>query len=858
MVPAANLLGFAGSELAKKLPRVLGVLLETALSSVVEIILFMVLVHKDKNGNLIYVIQAAILGSILANLLLCLGLCFFFGGLGREHQVFHEAVSEVGSGLLLVAGFGLLIPSAFYAALSSNSTNAQATQEEIAHFALIISRATAIILMAAFLMYLFYNLHSHNTIYDEILQHDENRDEDREREEKRAKLTMTECLIAVAISMTCVAMSAVFLVQEIEHIVHEHGVSDNFMGLILVPVVEKAAEHLTAIDEAWDNQINFALFHCLGPSIQTALLNAPLAVIVGWCLSKDVSLNFEMFMIVLVVLSILVVGNFLRDGKSNYLEGGLCVMVYIIIAVTSWYYPYLPMDPAQALIYALKERNITPKRDEITAAFQDESDSAQNAEWVRKHLTPDTLLSAEEVILYSKLERSSTLTGILADTDIDSTRPFLDGDLQKAIEALNTSTAEIQRQTDILTSQYDILRRQLKRDEDREARRNRQSERLRQKHDAGRQNVAAASSELALEFETSLKNESEKSMMDGKKILSALTARIKEDDKILSDLERLAAGVNSSVDDASVMRRTSDLSNALAQYVSEEIYCRLDRLYLEAVLGSSKTVSHVSNDAATKAVVSLEEELDSLYPEVDILAEMSTKQQFVEPILRELQNHHGQLRIVSHQKLDYILGTVTDMTTSTERLIASLERRESFCATLEALASAFRSEAGDQVLGSTRSRRETMRRFSTQPTPTTTQPAKKPCSFHESESLSGIFRRVGISSESVFHSEEAGNAADTLTQERQRMLDGLRNYGVASDSPLPVELLSTDRAIRLLSSSLEADSPFAASLSSVEHEESLSELESKLGRIQKGIQGLNQDVIYQRDKNQENFLRKWG
>ncbi|KAL4819031.1 hypothetical protein BDW67DRAFT_147927 [Aspergillus spinulosporus] len=339
MVPSANLLGFAGGELAKKLPKVFGVLLETTLSSVVEIVLFMVLIHNDQDGNLIPVIQAAILGSILANLLLCLGLCFFFGGLGREDQVFHEAVSEVGSGLLLVAGFGLLIPSAFYATLNSGSTNTDTTPADIVRSTLEISRATAIILLAAFLMYLFYNLHSHHTIFDEILEHDENRDEDRDKEEKRAKLTLTECLIAIAISLTFVCMSAVFLVNEIEHIVLEQGVPDNFMGLILVPVVEKAAEHLTAIDEAWDNQINFALFHCLGPSIQTALLNAPLAVIVGWGLNKDVSLNFEIFMIVLVVLAILVVGNFLRDGRSNYLEGGLCVLVYIIIAVTTWYYP---------------------------------------------------------------------------------------------------------------------------------------------------------------------------------------------------------------------------------------------------------------------------------------------------------------------------------------------------------------------------------------------------------------------------------------------------------------------------------------------------------------------------------------
>ena len=152
MVPSANLLGFAGGELAKKLPKVLGVLLETTLSSVVEVVLFMILIHNDQGGNLIPVIQAAILGSVLANLLLCLGMCFFWGGIGREEQVFHEAVSEVGSGLLLVAGFGLLIPSAFYAALSSSSSNAQISPQELKTSTLTISRATSIILLVAFLM----------------------------------------------------------------------------------------------------------------------------------------------------------------------------------------------------------------------------------------------------------------------------------------------------------------------------------------------------------------------------------------------------------------------------------------------------------------------------------------------------------------------------------------------------------------------------------------------------------------------------------------------------------------------------------------------------------------------------------
>jgi Ca2+:H+ antiporter len=102
MIPCANTLGFAGQEFGRKLPHVLGVLVETTFGSVVEIILFMVLISRGEAS--VPIIKAAILGSILANLLLCLGACFFAGGLRRDEQEFHEAVSEVGSNLMLVAG----------------------------------------------------------------------------------------------------------------------------------------------------------------------------------------------------------------------------------------------------------------------------------------------------------------------------------------------------------------------------------------------------------------------------------------------------------------------------------------------------------------------------------------------------------------------------------------------------------------------------------------------------------------------------------------------------------------------------------------------------------------------------------
>ncbi|KAI5868709.1 hypothetical protein GGS23DRAFT_46724 [Durotheca rogersii] len=333
MVPCANLIGFAGQALAKKMPHTLGVLAETTIASTVEIIMFMVLLDQHQY----YVIQAAILGSILATMLLCLGLCFFTAGLRRIEATFHAAVSEVGSNLLLIAGLGLAIPTIFQRSILSTGFNL--TTEEIDSRVLDISRIIAILLILAYALFVFFQMHTHHGIFDAIFEHDEERDADRHEERDRDKLTFTECVIALAVSVALVTIIAIALVSEIPYIVEENHVSDPFMGLILVPLVEKAAEHLTAIDEAWDNQINFALSHCIGSTIQTAMLNAPLVVIVGWGLHLPMDLNFELFDIALLILSIITVGNFLRDGKSDYLEGFLCVIVYVSIAVASYYFP---------------------------------------------------------------------------------------------------------------------------------------------------------------------------------------------------------------------------------------------------------------------------------------------------------------------------------------------------------------------------------------------------------------------------------------------------------------------------------------------------------------------------------------
>lgn len=212
MIPSANLLGFAGQEFAKKMPKVAGILIETTFGSIVEIILFIVLIVQHKNqedepgngdeGNLIPIIQAAILGSILTNLLLCLGLCFYVGGIRQQAQKFHSIVSETGSGILLVAGFGLLIPSAFYSALNGETVaevsngfrilHEKLTPETLQRDILKISQVTSVVLMVAFGCYLWYNARSSHSIFDEVIEMDEHRDLDRHQDEAKMRYTGTE------------------------------------------------------------------------------------------------------------------------------------------------------------------------------------------------------------------------------------------------------------------------------------------------------------------------------------------------------------------------------------------------------------------------------------------------------------------------------------------------------------------------------------------------------------------------------------------------------------------------------------------------------------------------------------------
>ncbi|KAH2654905.1 hypothetical protein KXV79_007636 [Aspergillus fumigatus] len=502
------------------------------------------------------------------------------------------------------------------------------------------------------------------------------------------------------------------------------------------------------------------------------------------------------------------------------------------------------VNPADRVIGALKDRKLPINRHEIESALIDiDNKNVESIQWLEEHLRPDTLLSQEELTLFTTLENSGALQNIISDPDLATIRPFLDDDLRCAIESLKTSTSAIQVQTKILNSQLEILDKQSGLQEQRRIRQQRDIQRLHQKHASGTQHIAASSSDLARELEASLKTELERATNDGRKILSVLAARVKDDDRILANLAQSAFRIQVTTDDVSITKRATDLGSLLAEYVADEIHCRLDRLYLESVKAGLANTADKATATEEEALMTLGDELESLYPEIDILAQMSVRQLFNEPILRELQNVHGQLRMASHRRLENILDTIVGMTSS----IGSLE---------ELLQS-------NQFSEKPSSRRETlsMRRRSTPLLSIPTAP-EKPMDNSDFQAIAGVLRRIGLSVDSVFQLEEQRGKDDcgenALFDRKQHIVECLRNIRLGAKLPLVAELIPSDQASQLLASALSEDSRFKTSLLDVEQDQKLSELESQLGRLQKGIERLNLDVLHQRDRSREKFMEKWA
>ncbi|EPS37227.1 hypothetical protein H072_9116 [Dactylellina haptotyla CBS 200.50] len=333
IVPAGNLLAFASGELGHKLPPTLASYLEVLTGAFVEIIITMILLFERQFS----VVRDALLGSMLANLLLVTGMCFFAGGLKHREQEVAEYVAELSNAALLISAAGLVLPGVFFQSLDSRL---DVTTDRVDRRFLQVSRVVSFWLLISYICFVVFQLKTHHSAFHQIIEKAESQNHHKhQKHQYRKKLSVLEAIIVMLIGLTLVTFCAYFMVQIIPNIVEKQNVSELFLGLILVPVIEKAAEHLTTLSQAINNQQTLAISNCLGGTVQTALLVTPLVVLVGWAANRDMDLNFEFFVVFSLLLAVLIVGNFLRDGKTHWLEGLFLLMVYLVIATAAYNYP---------------------------------------------------------------------------------------------------------------------------------------------------------------------------------------------------------------------------------------------------------------------------------------------------------------------------------------------------------------------------------------------------------------------------------------------------------------------------------------------------------------------------------------
>ncbi|KAF9358159.1 hypothetical protein BGX26_002376 [Mortierella sp. AD094] len=316
IIPLAKLLGYATEEISLRLGQNLGALLNASFGNAVELILSIMALKEGK----IEVVKASLLGSVLSNMLLVLGFCFVFGGLKFEAQTFNQTAAQTSASLLSLSCLSLLIPAAFHATAATGLDQTANIQH--------LSYGTSIVLLVVYILYLVFQLKTHTHLYAT--------DND---EEEEPVLPIWLGIALLLVITVIVALCAEFLVGSIDGLAQSWHLSPIFIGLILLPIVGNAAEHVTAVSVAMKNKMDLAIGVAIGSSMQIALFVTPLMVIVGWIIGQNMTLFFNNFETCILFVSVLIVNYLIQDGESNWLEGVMLLSTYVIIAIAIFFYP---------------------------------------------------------------------------------------------------------------------------------------------------------------------------------------------------------------------------------------------------------------------------------------------------------------------------------------------------------------------------------------------------------------------------------------------------------------------------------------------------------------------------------------
>ena len=308
IIPLAGIMGEGTEEISFYTgPKIGGFLNATFCNATELIISFFAL----KSG-LFEVVKSSIAGSIIGNILLVLGASMFIGGLKHKTQNFNINVVETTSSMLLFSLIGLCVPAFFTHTINPNLLN---TRYEG------LSLVVAIVMFILYILSLIFSFFTHKDLYATTT----------EEEGHESKWSLKKSIAILIIATVIIAIESEFLVGGIEDITSKLGLSEFFVGIILIPIIGNAAEHSTAITMALKNKMDVAIEIALGSSLQIILFVAPVLIFLS-LLFTPMSIIFNPFELVSLIASVIIANKVASDGQSNWLEGAQLMAVYFIIA----------------------------------------------------------------------------------------------------------------------------------------------------------------------------------------------------------------------------------------------------------------------------------------------------------------------------------------------------------------------------------------------------------------------------------------------------------------------------------------------------------------------------------------------
>ncbi len=335
IIPLAGWMGHATEHLAEHLGQGVGGLLNATFGNAAELIIALFALKKGLYG----VVKASITGSIIGNALLVMGLSLLGGGLKFKTQRFNRTASSMSATALTLAAIALIMPTIFHivAAQTPVAQGGWTPEKEQS-----LSLAIAVVLIITYGLTLLFSLVTHKGLFagDDGEAHDIAGEVGEELSKDEGHSWSKGKSIGVLFVATAfVALISEFLVGAVEDARATLGLTEVFVGVIVVAIIGNAAEHSSAVLMALRNKMDLTMGIALGSSLQIALFVAPVLIFASYLFGKPMNLEFTLPEVIAVALSVLIVEQISSDGESNWMEGAQLLSVYAIMAILFYFLP---------------------------------------------------------------------------------------------------------------------------------------------------------------------------------------------------------------------------------------------------------------------------------------------------------------------------------------------------------------------------------------------------------------------------------------------------------------------------------------------------------------------------------------